>query len=269
MKTSLLKPLLAATFALGLLAPSLPAAGQAAQRPSYEKLLADVTARPEVATPDQVREVLALFGAGAHGGVEPGTVAAELRRSWPEPVARAPVMIPAEVRQRLIPEGKNVEKMAGAITPLLKFARLEGRVRPFLFRSEVPITFFVYPNALFVSTRALALLDAEELEAQVAHEVTHLVGQALYRRAVDGGDDRTRRLLELFCDAGGAAIITAKGGNARKLVSGLEKMASVLEVEFGEYQRGTKHPTMKARRQLNDALVGEFKRAALAAAAAK
>jgi hypothetical protein len=268
MKTSPFKPLLAATLALGLLALSPTARGQAEQGLSYEKLLADVAARSNAATPDQVREVLALFGAGARGGrVEPEAVAAELRRCWPEPVAGAPVLIPADVRQRLITEGRDFEKMAAAVMPLLKFARLEDRVRPFLFRSEVPISFFVYPNALFVSTRALALLDAEELEAQAAHEITHLVGQALYRRAVDESDERTRRLVELFCDAGGAAIIAAKGGDPHKLVTGLEKMASVLEVEFGEYQRGTKHPTIKARRELNAALIGEFKRAAQAAAA--
>src|SRR5205807_2685364 len=130
--------------------------------------------------------------------------------------------------------------------------------RPLLFRSEMPVTLFVNPSALIISTRAMELLDDEEIEALSAHELVHPIAQPVFRKAVDERDQRVMRLVELFCDAGGAALISSKGGNPRKLYSGLSKLNQVMELEFQEYQRGTDHPTLKARKQLNDALVGAF-----------
>jgi hypothetical protein len=255
--------LLLAALTLFAALPVRTATGQTAQPVSYEKLLADSSSRLKDDKADQVQEVLSLLGAGGKA-LDAAGVVLELKRNWPAYPAGSPIMVPADVRPRLMLEGKENDRLQSVVKPLLAYAGLVNRVRLLVFRSEVPITMFVHPNALLVSTRALVLLDDKELEAECAHEVVHLIPQQLYRAAVDAGDYRTQRLVELFCDAGAAALIFGRGGDPRKLISGHDKMASVLEVEFQDHQ-GKKHPALKQRKQLNEALLKEFTSATTAA----
>jgi hypothetical protein len=258
-----LLPLLALTIA-SLISQS--ARTQSLQQAGYVKLLSAAAERQKGVKSDQVRDVLDLFSGGAPS-VNAGDVFSALKRDWPEYQQGTPIRVPSEVREGLVTEGKEFDHFVSVVRPLLASCGLERRVRPLLFKSEVPVTMFVFPNALVFSTRAVALLDDAEIDALASHEVVHIVGQPVLVKAVDDHDDAALRLVELFCDAGGAAIIQARGGDPRKLVSGLNKINSVLEIEFQDYQRGTKHPPIKVRKQLNDALVQEFAPAANTAGA--
>lgn len=251
-------PLLqSAALFLALAAPSAGVAGQTVRTVSYEKLLSDAAARQKDGKADPVREVMDIFAPGAEA-LNAGAVVASFKSNWPAYEPGTPVRVQPEVRERLVWEGEQYARFVRVVKPLLQFCGLESRVRPLLFKSEVPVTMLVSPNALVFSTRAVALLDDAEIEAMASHEVLHILAQPLKVKAVDERDEKTLRLIELFCDAGGTALVAARGGDPKKMISGLHKMSGVLEVEFQEHQRGTKHPPMKMRKQLNDALTKVF-----------
>lgn len=256
---------------LALLIPfgATGALAQITQPISYEKLLSEAAQRK--GDPDaQVQTILNILGGGAQQ-YNAGEVLANIKRNWPKADPDAPIRVLPEIRSSMVTDGDDFERLMRVGKPLLRFCWLEERVRLILFKSEVPVVAFIYPNVLTVSTRTMALFNDDQLSAACSHEVMHLLANKQMRQARDKHDNQTMRMLELFYDAGAAAIIVSRGSkigsDPRSLIAAYSKMNAVLEIEFQQYQDGTVHPPLKVRQQLNDALYRLFVGAPTVAAA--
>jgi hypothetical protein len=196
----------------------------------------------------EAREALTVIGVGRLTAAE---IAERIKGEMCEIDPNVPVRVLDEVLANIVTEGNDYRRLQDSLQPILEFLGLEGRVRAVLFRSNVPIIALSPPNGLMISTRTLALLSDEELRAVVTHELCHLPLTEVFRAAVDAKDYRTMRIIELFCDAGGAAIMKARGENPRSLIKGLRRMQRVLGIECGERVVKGTHPTLEARARMN------------------
>ena len=104
-------------------------------------------------------------------------------------------------------------------------------------------------TVVLVSEPALALLDPEELQALVAHEVGHEYFWSEYLQA-RADDDRPRlRSLELLSD--GVAIVTLRraGIDPGRLTSAVEKVCRYNRERFGAARNEDDYPELGERRR--------------------
>lgn len=108
---------------------------------------------------------------------------------------------------------------------------------------------------LLVSEPALDLLDGEELQALVAHEVGHEYFWGEYFRARRDNDRLLSHRLELLCD--GLAIVTLRRAavDPQRLTSALEKMIRYNHDRFGAALNEDDYPTIGERRRFARRLV--------------
>lgn len=108
---------------------------------------------------------------------------------------------------------------------------------------------------VLVSEPALDILDADELQALVAHEVGHEYFWSEYFRARQNNDRSLLRTLELLCD--GIAIVTLRraGTDPARLVSALEKLVRYNRDRFGAARNEEDYPPMGERRRFAGRLV--------------
>lgn len=188
----------------------------------------------------------------------PSEIAAALKKSYPPPPADNTIRVMPYVRSHLITSGKEMDRVKLVAGKLLKYMWLDDRIRIIYFDSEVPVVAFTYPNALVVSSAAESMLTDDELEAQTAHEIAHLIVQEHYKEAVESNNLKKRRVIELFCDAAAISILKAKGRDPKNLVTGLEKMQERLLQVNNAVDGGLEHPTIRVRRKLFNVLTEKF-----------
>jgi hypothetical protein len=113
---------------------------------------------------------------------------------------------------------------------------------------------------VLVSEPALDLLDPEDLQALVAHEVAHEYFWSEYFRARRDDDRLLLQTLELLCD--GLAIVTLRsaGMDPRRLTSGLEKILRYNRDRFGAALNEDRHPAIGERRRFARRLVEWLRR---------
>ena len=102
---------------------------------------------------------------------------------------------------------------------------------------------------VLISNAALDLLDAEELQALVAHEVGHEYFWSEYFRARRDHDRLRLQTLELLCD--GLAIVTLRraGMDPKRLNSALEKIFRYNRDRFGAALNEDDYPAIGERRR--------------------
>jgi Zn-dependent protease with chaperone function len=108
---------------------------------------------------------------------------------------------------------------------------------------------------MLVSEPALDLLDPEELQALVAHEVGHEYFWSEYLRARRDDDRSLLQTLELLCD--GLAIVTLQraGMDPKRLTSALEKIVRYNRDRFGAALNEDDYPAIGERRRFARRLV--------------
>jgi hypothetical protein len=108
---------------------------------------------------------------------------------------------------------------------------------------------------LLVSEPALDLLDHEELQALVAHEVGHEYFWSEWARARRDQDRSGLQTLELLCD--GLAIVTLRraGMDPKRLTSALDKLLRYNRDRFGLARNEGDYPTLGERRRFARRLV--------------
>ena len=119
---------------------------------------------------------------------------------------------------------------------------------------------------VLVSEPALDLLNAEELQALVAHEVGHEYFWDEYFRARRDNDQPSLRRLELLCDGLAVIALQRVGVSPRRLTSALEKIQRHNRDRFGVAVNEANHPAIGERRKLVKRLVEWFQRAQRAVA---
>jgi hypothetical protein len=108
---------------------------------------------------------------------------------------------------------------------------------------------------VLVSEPALDLLEAEELQALVAHEVGHEYFWSDYFRARRDDDRTLLRTLELLCD--GLAIVTLRraGVDPNRLIAALAKVVRYNRDRFGAACNEAHYPPIAERRRFAGRLV--------------
>jgi hypothetical protein len=102
---------------------------------------------------------------------------------------------------------------------------------------------------VLVSKPVLDLLDPEELQALVAHEIGHEYFWSEYFRARRDNDRSLLQTLELICD--GLAIVTLRraGTDPKRLTSALEKVLRYNRDRFGAAINEGDYPAIGERRR--------------------
>jgi Zn-dependent protease with chaperone function len=116
---------------------------------------------------------------------------------------------------------------------------------------------------VLVSEPALDLLDPQELQALVAHEVGHEYFWSDYFRARRDDDRSLLQTLELLCD--GLAIVTLRraGIDPKRLTSALEKVSRYNRERFGAAGNEGDYPAAADRRKFARRLVAWLERSGL------
>ena len=86
-----------------------------------------------------------------------------------------------------------------------------------------PSSGLYYRTVVLVSAKALALLDADELAALVAHEMGHDADWDAYWTAMQAHDSERMRELELKADGLGVLTLEHLGISPERLVSAVQK----------------------------------------------
>jgi hypothetical protein len=110
-------------------------------------------------------------------------------------------------------------------------------------------------TVVLVTEPALDLLDAEELQAVVAHEVGHEYFWNEYEQARRDDDRAALRTLELLCD--GVAIVTLRraGANPARLTSAIDKLIRYNRDRFGAALNEADYPAPSDRRAFASRLI--------------
>jgi len=186
-------------------------------------------------------------------GNDSNTPGFDLDKARPRPVGlefKATVLnfLPKEGRISKFKE-TQLQKLA-SLDAILQLHQRQSLYERVVFEST-PLPFaFIGLNhrvALLISDAALDLLDVEELQASVAHEIGHEYVWAEYLEAEKRNDERRLRELELICD--GIAILTLRraGLNPARLLTAAQKITNYNRLSTGPAANAYRYPSMGER----------------------
>lgn len=182
--------------------------------------------------------------------MDPSAFVQFLKTARPEPVS-------AEDKARVLrslPEEGEVTRLNAAARQ--KLAALVEVLRPNERVSVYAIKVIDVPQAaiglhgravLLISESALTRLDADELQALLAHEIAHEYVWTERERAFQFADHSHLKDLELMCD--GIAIVTLHGlgMDVSRLMSGVQKIGRFNRERFGTANNEKDYPTIPQR----------------------
>jgi predicted Zn-dependent protease len=212
----------------------------------------------EVSHNQSAHEAMALTTSQNLLATDPNAFARFLETARPAPVSARDK---ARVLSTLPLEGEVTDFSASArqkLAALTKVLRATGR------ESVYEITVIDVPQAaiglharavILISEPALTLLDADELQALVAHEIGHEYVWTERERAFQLADRSRLKDLELMCD--GIAIVTmhALGMDVSRLMAGVQKIGRFNRERFGTANNEKDYPTLAQRQAFARAVV--------------
>ncbi len=204
----------------------------------------------EVSHNQSGRETVALTTSRNLLATDPNALARFLETARPAPVSAEEK---ARTLRTLPPEGEVTDLSGSArqkLAALTEVVRATGR------ESVYEIKVFEAPQAaiglharavLLISEAALTLLDADELQAVLAHEVAHEYVWTERERAFQRADRSRLKDLELMCD--GIAIVTlhGRGLDVSRLMAGIQKISRFNRERFGTANNESDYPTLAQR----------------------
>jgi hypothetical protein len=101
---------------------------------------------------------------------------------------------------------------------------------------------------ILISEAALTLLDADELQALMAHEVGHEYVWAERERAFSLADRNGLKDLELVCDAIAIVTLHGLGMDVSRLMTAVQKISRYNRQRFGTATNEKDYPTVAERR---------------------
>jgi hypothetical protein len=171
----------------------------------------------------------------------------------PAPVSEE---LKARILQGLPPRGEVTDldgaarQRLAALAPLLRATGREGVYTVKVIDVPQAAIAIHARVVLLISQPALRLLDAQELQALVAHEVGHEYVWADYERASTASDHARLRELELLCDGIAVVILRGLGIDPARLIAGIEKVGRFNQRQFGGAIKNVgDYPTEKQRRE--------------------
>lgn len=196
MEAPLLKTLLIAALAFGLLAPAR--AGACSNGRADEEMVVQIVSIVGTRTVDEFFDYLDRF--------RPAPVSPEDRRKLLEDV---PLVTP----QTRVADESRVRKLKSRLRPVLALHRRIHVAEILIFRDENPILLTKAGTLFAFSTTFLKLAEKTDsaLVGSTAHEIAHEYVAVEMLKAVKGKDAARVRQLELFCDAVAVASLVALG----------------------------------------------------------
>jgi hypothetical protein len=182
--------------------------------------------------------------------MEPGAFARSLKIGRPLPVS-------AENKARVLsslPEEGEVTNLNAAAQQ--KLAALADVLRATERGSVYEIKVIAVPQAavglharavILISEAALGLLDADELQALMAHEIGHEYVWTEREQAFRLADRNGLKDLELVCDAIAIVTLHGLGMDASRLMTGIQKIGRFNRQWFGTAINQKDYPTVAQR----------------------
>jgi hypothetical protein len=204
----------------------------------------------EVSHNQSAHEAMALTTSQNLLAADPNTFARFLETARPAPVSAKDK---ARVLSTLPLEGEVTDFSASArqkLAALIKVLRATGRESVYEIKViDVPqAAIGLHARAvILISEPALTLLDADELQALVAHEIGHEYVWTERERAFQLADRSRLKDLELMCD--GIAIVTLHGlgMDVSRLMAGVQKISRFNRERFGTANNERDYPTLAQR----------------------
>jgi hypothetical protein len=212
----------------------------------------------EVSHNRSAHEAIALTTSQNLLATDPNAFARFLETARPAPVSAKDK---ARVLSTLPLEGEVTDFSASArqkLAALTKVLRATGRESVYDIKViDVPqAAIGLHARAvILISEPALTLLDADELQALVAHEIGHEYVWTERERAFQLADRSRLKDLELMCD--GIAIVTLHGlgMDVSRLMAGVQKISRFNRERFGTANNERNYPTLAQRQAFARAVV--------------
>jgi hypothetical protein len=180
-----------------------------------------------------------------------------------------PAPVSAEEKARIL----STLPLEGEVTDLSASARqkiavLTELLRATGFESVYEIKVIDVPQAaiglharavILVSEAALTLLDADELQASLAHEMGHGYVWTERERAFQLGDHKRLKDLELVCDAIAIVTLHGLGLDVSRLMSGIEKTSRFNRQRFGTANNERDYPILAERQTFAQAMAATIR----------
>jgi len=112
---------------------------------------------------------------------------------------------------------------------------------------------------ILVSEAALTLLDADELQASLAHEMGHGYVWTERERAFQLGNHKRLKDLELVCDAIAIVTLHGLGMDVSRLMSGVEKTSRFNRERFGKANNERDYPILAERQAFARAIAATIR----------
>ena len=189
--------------------------------------------------------------------MDPSAFVQFLKTARPKPVSAEDK---ARALSSLPPEGEVTNLDAAA---RLKLAALVDVLRATDRDSVYDIKVIDVPQAavalheraiILISEPALTLLDADELQAFVAHEVGHEYVWAERERSFKLAERSRLKDVELMCDAIAIVTLHGLGMDVSRLMKGVEKISHFNRKRFGTAVNEKDYPTVAERRAFAEAV---------------
>ena len=184
--------------------------------------------------------------------MHPDRFVESLVHSRPAPVSAA---ARAHISSMLPKEGEIVTPDAVARQKLVSLrAVLRGVERESIYELKVVDTPLARMGLLertvvLISAPVLRLVDTDELQALVAHEIGHEYIWAEYERRSKLGDQDRLKELELVCDGIAVMILRELRIDASRLIAAIEKITRYNRDRFGSAMNEAAYPTVAERRK--------------------
>ena len=168
-----------------------------------------------------------------------------------------PAPVSAEEKARILStlplDGEVTDLSASArqkIAAMTELLRATGRESAYEIKviDVPPAAIGLHARAIiFVSETALTLLDADELQASLAHEIGHGYVWTERERAFQLGDHKRLKDLELVCDAIAIVTLHGLGMDVSRLMSGVEKIGRFNRQRLGTANNESDYPILAER----------------------
>jgi hypothetical protein len=188
---------------------------------------------------------MAFFAEVGNGDLEE-----RVRRLRPAPLpptARAAVLASLPREGELAPNVAEEAKIA-ALGPVFAANDRDGLVVVKVIDVGHAFVGLHARTVLLLSRDALAILDANELQALAAHELAHELFWDEYQTARARGDHDVTRELELRCDGIAVATLARMGGQPEPLLTAIDKMTRYNEA-LGATLSAPNYVSLKDRRR--------------------
>jgi hypothetical protein len=204
----------------------------------------------EVSHDQLARERVALTTSQNLLATDPSALVQFLEAARPVPVSadyKARVMSTLPLEGEVTDLSGSARRKLAALTTVLRATERESVYMIKVIDVPQAVIGLHARAVILISESALTLLDADELQASVAHEVGHEYVWAERERSFKVADHSRLKELELLCDGIAIATLHRLGMDVTRLMSGIQKMIRFNRERFGTANNEHNYPTLPQR----------------------